>query len=121
MSAWKYFFVVAALFNFAAGAPLLVAPGEMLAMLKLPIPDDLLFIRVTGLLVTCFGVAYLFAAADPMRNRAIVITGAIGKAGVVALFTQALVQGTLPLEAFAVSMGDLAFVVGFVVFLVSQK
>ena len=118
---WRVFFMVAAAFNFVVGAPLLIAPGAMAAILGLPVPDDVLFHRFTGLLVICFGIAYSFVAQDPQRNRAIVWTGIVGKAGVVALYAQAWLQGAVPFQAFAVSFGDIAFIGGFVAFLITHR
>ena len=93
----------------------------MLTILDLPVPGDLFFRRLTGLLVVCLGIAYALAARDPERNRAIVWTGAIGKTGVVLLFGQAWLQGTIPFPVFAVSLGDLAFVAGFLLFLLTNR
>lgn len=118
---WRAFFGLAAAFNFAVGTPLLIAPGAMAATLGMAVPDDVLFHRFTGLLVVCFGLAYAFVARDPQRNRAIVWTGIVGKAGVVALYAQAWLAGAVPFQAFAVSLGDVAFVAGFVAFLISHR
>ena len=121
LSLWRTFFVVAAAFNFLAGLPFLIAPDVILATLTIPVPSDLLFHRLTGFLVLCFGIGYAFAARDPERNRAIVWIGLIGKAGVVVLFAQAWLSGALPFSAFAVSFGDIAFVIGFAAFLAMNK
>lgn len=117
MSGWKVFFIVAAAFNFLAGLPLLIAPAEMQASLGVTPPDDLLFHRFTGLLVVCFGVVYAFLAHDLMRYRPLVWLGVVGKGGVVALFTEAWLAGRVPFQSFALSLGDLAFAFGFLLFL----
>jgi hypothetical protein len=117
MSGWRIFFIVAALFNFAAGLPLLLAPDALLASQGQPVPDELLFHRFTGLLVVCFGLVYALVAHDQMRYRPLVWLGVIGKAGVVALFTEAYLTGRVPFSAYAISLGDLAFVAGFLIFL----
>lgn len=118
---WRVFFIVAALFNFAAGLPLLLVPELMLANLNIPVPVDLLFHRMTGLLVVVFGLLYAFVAVDQVRYRALVWLGVVGKTGVVVLFAQAFLAGSIPLPAFAVSLGDLAFTLGFLVFLLRAK
>ena len=117
MSGWRLFFNVAAMFNFAAGLPLLLAPELMASTLGIAMPADALFHRMTGLLVVCFGVVYGFVAQDLERYRPLVWLGVAGKGGVVALFTQAWLAGSVPFSAYAVSLGDLAFTAGFVVFL----
>ncbi len=119
--AWSIFFKAAAAFNFAAGLPLLTAPASILISVGLPVPEDLLFHRFTGLLVVCFGLAYALASRDLERNRAIVWTGVIGKSGVVLLLAQAWWQGAVPFAAFAATLGDLAFVAGFLLFLFGRK
>lgn len=118
---WRTFFIAAAVFNFAAGLPLLLAPEVMLSTLGVAVPGDLLFHRMTGLLVVCLGVVYYFVSQDLARYRPLVWLGVAGKGGVVLLFTQAFAAGLLPAQAFAVAVGDLLFVVGFLVFLLSYK
>jgi hypothetical protein len=117
MTGWRLFFWAAAIFNFLAGFPLLIAPGEMQASLGVAVPDDLMFHRMTGLLVVCFGVVYAFVAQDLMRYRPLVWLGVVGKAGVVVLFTEAWMSGRVPFQAYAISLGDALFVVGFLIFL----
>lgn len=119
MTGWKMFFWVAAIFNFLAGVPLLLFPGEMQALLGVVPPDDLMFHRLTGLLVICFGAVYGFLATDLTRYRPLVWLGVIGKSGVVALFTEAWMAGRVPFQSYAISLGDAAFVVGFLIFLFS--
>ncbi len=118
---WRVFFWAAAFFNFVAGLPLLLAPEVMLGTLELPVPSDLMFHRMTGLLVVCFGAVYGFVAQDLERFRPLVWLGVIGKGGVVVLFTQAFLQGLVPFSAYSVSSGDLAFTLGFIVFLLNGK
>jgi hypothetical protein len=115
------FFTVAAIFNFAAGLPLLIAPEVMASTLGIAIPADPLFHRMTGLLVLCFGAVYGFVARDLERYRPLVWLGVAGKGGVVALFTQAWLAGIVPFPAYAVALGDLAFMAGFVAFLMAAK
>lgn len=118
---WRVFFWAAALFNFAAGLPLLLAPDVMLSSLNMPVPADLLYHRMTGLLVANFGLLYGFVATDPTRYRHTVWLGVLGKSGVILLIAQAWLQGAMPFSAFSVSLGDLVFTLGFVVFLMTYK
>lgn len=116
---WRLFFWVALVFNLLAGLPLLLAPNLMLSSLGTGIPVDLLFHRFTGLLVVCFGGLYALVAQDAVRFRPLVWLGIFGKAGVVALFTEAFLNGRVPFSLYAISLGDVAFVVGFVAFLMT--
>lgn len=116
---WRLFFLVALIFNLLAGLPLLLAPNMMLSSLGTDVPPDLLFHRFTGLLVVCFGGLYALVAQDVVRFRPLVWLGIVGKAGVVALFTEAYVNGRVPFSLYAISLGDVAFIVGFVAFLLT--
>lgn len=120
MNGWQLFFWVAMAFNFAAGLPTFLAPDVLLTALGLEVPDDLMFHRFTGLLVVCLGVVYGFVAYDLARYCPLVWLGVAGKAGVVALFTEAYMNGRIPFPAYAISLGDLAFVVGFLIFLLRR-
>ena len=114
---WRLFFWVALGFNLLAGLPLLLAPDVMMTTLGVEVPSDLLFHRFTGLLVVCFGGLYALVAQDAARFRPLVWLGIIGKAGVVALFTEAYMGGRVPFSLYAISLGDVAFIAGFVAFL----
>jgi hypothetical protein len=116
---WRLFFWVAMIFNLLAGLPLLLAPTLMLTSLGSDVPTDLLFHRFTGLLVVCFGGLYALVAQDAVRFRPLVWLGIVGKAGVVALFTEAYLNGRVPFSLYAISLGDVAFVAGFVAFLMT--
>ena len=118
---WRIFFIAATLFNIAAGLPLLAAPDAMAQSLNMPVPDDLLYHRFTGLLILAFGGFYAAMAYDQQRFGPLLWLGAAGKAGVILLMGEAYVSGRVPFAAFAVSLGDVLFVVGFLAFLVLPR
>lgn len=118
---WRAFFVVAALYNVVAGLPLLVAPDAMLQALNAPVPDDLLYHRFTGLLVLVFGGFYAAVAHDQDRFGPLVWLGVVGKAGVILLMAEAFMAGRVPFDGFAIALGDLLFVFGFLTFLLRTK
>jgi len=118
---WRIFFIAATLFNIAAGLPLLAAPDAMAQSLNMPVPDDLLYHRFTGLLILAFGGFYAAMAYDQERFGPLLWLGAAGKAGVILLMGEAYVSGRVPFAAFAVSLGDVLFVVGFLAFLVLPR
>ena len=118
---WHIFFIAATLFNIAAGLPLLAAPDAMAQSLNMPVPDDLLYHRFTGLLILAFGGFYAAMAYDQERFGPLLWLGAAGKAGVILLMGEAYVSGRVPFAAFAVSLGDVLFVVGFLAFLVLPR
>ncbi len=62
---------------FAWGLPALLGPLSLLAILRVPIPEDPIYLRLFGGACTAFGVAYWFAYRDPVRNVAIVKAGLV--------------------------------------------
>ena len=61
----------------AWGLPSLFGTKWFLGLFDLTIPEDPLFLRLFGAVVTAFGVAYWFAYRDPIRNRAIIQAGIV--------------------------------------------
>ncbi len=73
----RVLFVKVVLTLFAWGLPALLGPMALLAVLKLPIPADPVYLRLFGGACTAFGVAYWFAYRDPVRNVAIIQAGLV--------------------------------------------
>ncbi|MDH7489879.1 MAG: hypothetical protein QHH80_10270 [Anaerolineae bacterium] len=73
----RVLFVKVVLTLFAWGLPALLGPMALLAVLKLPIPSDPIYLRLFGGACTAFGVAYWFAYRDPVRNVAIIQAGLV--------------------------------------------
>ncbi len=71
----RILFVKVILTLFAWGVPALLGPLSLLAILRVPIPEDPIYLRLFGGACTAFGVAYWFAYRDPVRNVAIVKAG----------------------------------------------
>ena len=116
-SFWSRFFLGAALFNFVVGLPLLWAPLTMFGLLGQTAPNDLFFVRTSGLLIASFGLGYYFVSRAPQANRNIVWLGVIGKFGVVVLSGLYWTAGLMPTTSAVLSLGDLAFVFAFLRFL----
>jgi hypothetical protein len=62
------------------GLPALLGPLSLLAILKVPIPADPIYLRLFGGAATAWGVAYWFAYKDPIRNVAILKAGLVDNA-----------------------------------------
>ena len=62
---------------FVWGLPYLLAPMANFQRLGVPVPDDSLFIRLSGAIIIAFGVAYWYAYKDPVHNVAIVKAGVV--------------------------------------------
>ncbi len=71
----RILFVKVLLTLFVWGVPALLGPLSLLAILRVPIPEDPIYLRLFGGACTAFGVAYWFAYRDPVRNVAIVKAG----------------------------------------------
>jgi hypothetical protein len=57
------------------GLPALIAPMSVFHLLGVPTPDDPLFVRLFGAVVTAVGLAYWYAYRDPVQNAAILKVG----------------------------------------------
>lgn len=121
MRLWKILFVIAALFNFAVGLPMLLAPEAMLTSLGQPVPDDLLMTRLASLLIVVLGIGYGMVARDPVANRPILWLGVLGKAPIPALVWLSAGAAALASSAFVLSLGDLAFAALFLTFLLTHR
>lgn len=121
MRIWTVIFVVAALFNFAVGLPMLLAPEAMLASLGQPVPDDLLMTRLASLLIVVLGIGYAMVARDPVANRPILWLGVIGKAPIPLLVWLSGGAAALSSSAFLLSLGDLAFATLFLLYLLTHR
>ncbi len=68
----KVFFIV-----FLWGLPLLLLPLSLLQLLGVPVPDAPIYLRLSGALITAFGVAYWIASKDPLHNIAVLKAGIV--------------------------------------------
>jgi hypothetical protein len=59
------------------GLPALFAPSAFLALFGIKMPDDPVFLRLFGAVVTAAGVAYWYAYRDPIKNIAVLKFGVI--------------------------------------------
>ncbi len=98
------------------GLPALLGPLSLLAILKVPIPAEPIYLRLFGGACTAWGVAYWFAYKDPVRNVAIVRAGLIDNA----LPTIAIVFMTLTAQVSSVFIWISGLLTGlfFLLFLV---
>ena len=121
MGFWKLVFWVAALFNFAVGLPMLVAPEALLAAIGQPVPADLLMTRLAALLIVVLGIGYGMVARDPVANRPILWLGILGKAPIPLLVWLTGGAAALASSAFLLSLGDLAFATLFLAYLLTHR
>lgn len=116
MAGWRLAFLVAALFNFAVGAPMVAAPALLATALGLAAGDPLL-LQLLGWLIVTFGIGYAMVAINPRLHRGIALLGIIGKGGVIALTWWLAWHGSVARDVALLAGGDLIFVAVFVAFL----
>ena len=120
---WRVFFGLAAAYNFAVGVPLALSPETFLAAggaAPASGPADM-FVPLSGMLIAGFGIVYALVAWQPERMKPVVWAGVFGKGGVLALSLPPWLRGEVGIDAVALSLGDLAFTIGFLVFLITHR
>jgi len=76
------------------GLPALLGPPALFAVLGVPLPDDLTFVRLFGAVVTAAALLYYYAWRDPGHSRAILHYGVLDNGLVtVTIVVLALVAG----------------------------
>ena len=121
MRFWRIIFWVAAVFNFAVGLPMLVAPAALLTAIGQPVPGDLLITRLAALLIVVLGVGYGMVARDAVANRPILWLGVLGKVPLPLLVWLSGGAAALSGSTFLLSLGDLAFAALFLLFLLTNR
>ena len=119
MRLWKIFFGVAAFFNLLVGGAMFAGAQVVAQHMHADTPIGLYLIMMVGAMIAVFGLGYALVASDPVRNRALVIVGVVGKLGAVAIAL--MNRAALPESTFWLSMGDLPFALAFIAFLVSTQ
>ena len=74
-------FPVAAAFNLAVGAPLLLAPVPVYRLVGMAVPTSLLEARLVGLFVMLFGALYWIIGQRDGHDAPLLMVGIAGKAG----------------------------------------
>lgn len=119
---WRMFFWVAAVFNFLAGLPPLLAPTLTTISIGMPAPDPqyIYIVQMFGAAVSIFGIGYALVALGQAGQRQIITLGLIGKIGVVALLALRTRDIEVPQQLVTAASGDFLFSIGFAVFLFSR-
>jgi hypothetical protein len=91
------------------GLPALMGPRALFAMFGIPFPEDPIFVRLFGAVVTALALAYWYAWKDPVQNVAIVKFGVLDNGlATVTIITVALTTG-IASSYFWASCGLTAF------------
>lgn len=121
MTLWRIVFAVAAAFNLGVGYMIVTDPGSMAAQPFTGTPQEALLIKSCGWMIGVFGVGYGLVALQPLANRGIVFLGIIGKLAMPAFAYPLYQAGAIPFESFALTLGDLVFVVLFAWFMLANS
>ena len=104
------------------GLPALLAPMSLFHLLGVPTPDDPLFVRLFGAVVTAIGLAYWYAFRDPVRNVSIVKVGILDNGLVtLAILVFTVFYGLRSLFLLASGLLTLAFFVSFILLMPTQE
>lgn len=77
----KRIWVLKIVLNFLIwGLPLLLFPLPLLQRTGTVVPDDPIYLRLLGAVITAMGVAYWYAWKDPVRNVAVLKAGVVDNA-----------------------------------------
>lgn len=121
MTLWRIVFALAAAFNIAIGYVIVTDPASMATQPFTGGAQEALLIKSCGWLIAVFGVGYGLVALQPLANRGIVFLGIIGKLAMPAFAYPLYQSGGIPFESFALTLGDLVFVVLFAWFMLANS
>jgi hypothetical protein len=117
-SPWRWFFLVAAVYDMALGLAFLLAGETILDSIGMELPPHIAYIQLAAVFVLVQGASYLLPWRDAWANEGVVWVGVAYKASYAALAGYYLLMGTLPSVFFVPWAAiDLAFMVGFLGFL----
>jgi hypothetical protein len=117
-SAWRAFFLVAALYDLLLGAAFVVLGEQLLSAIGMELPPHVAYIQLAAVFIFVQGLSYALVYRDPLGNLGIVRVGIAYKAAYAGLALWYLVIGLLPSVFFLPWAAiDVAFLVGFVLFL----
>lgn len=117
-SAWRTFFLIAALYDIVLGIGFFVFFDPLFSALGIALPNNTSYIHLTAGFVFVQGLGYWFVYQDPAANLGIVKLGIVYKAVFAGLAFYYLAIGQLLHPAFMIfAVADLFFLAGFVLFL----
>lgn len=117
-AAWRWFFLVAAVYDIALGLAFMVAGETILKAIGMELPPYVAYIQLAALFVLVQGLSYLLPWRDAWTNEGVVWVGVAYKGSYAALAAWYLVMGLLPSVFFIPwAIIDVAFMIGFLWFL----
>jgi hypothetical protein len=117
-SAWRSFFLVAAIYDIVLGLAFLVAGETILDAIGMTLPPHIAYIQLAAIFVAVQGLSYLLAWRDPVTNTGVIWVGVVYKGTYAALVAWYLAVGLLPSVFFVPwAVIDLGFMLAFLWFL----
>lgn len=118
LSAWRWFFGVAAAYDMALGIAFLVVGDAILKAIGMTLPPHVAYYQLAAVFVFVQGFSYLMIWRDPASSRGLVWVGVAYKGAYTALAVWYVALGILPSVFFAPwAVADFLFLLGFVWFL----
>ncbi len=114
VSAWRSFFLAAAIYDMALGLAFLLAGETILDAIGMALPPHIAYIQLAAIFVFVQGLSYLLPWRDLEANRGVIWVGVVYKATYAALVAWYLVLGQLPSVFFIPwAVVDLGFMLAF--------
>jgi hypothetical protein len=118
LAAWRWFFLVAALYDMALGAAFMVAGDGILTAIGMTPPPHVAYYQLAAVFVFVQGFSYLVVWRDPAAGRGLVWVGVAYKGAYTALAVWYIALGLLPSVFFVPwAIADFLFMLGFLWFL----
>ncbi|MCH5374110.1 MAG: hypothetical protein JJ992_09045 [Planctomycetes bacterium] len=110
----KILFIVAALYDGILGAAFLIAPSGIFSMYGVEPPNHMAYVQFPAFLLIIFAIMFYRIAADPVRNRELILYGCGLKASYCLLVLVYKLTTGIPAMWIPWGWADLAFLVLFV-------
>jgi hypothetical protein len=118
MTGYRWFFLVAALYDLVLGAAFFLLYGPTFELLDIALPNNTSYIHLTAAFVFVQGLGYWFVYQAPIANRGIVKIGVAYKFAFASLSIYYFLIGELLHPVFLLfGILDIGFLIGFVLFL----
>ena len=118
-SYYKWLFIIAALWNWAAGVQFFFWYDPIFARLNMQALNYPAIMQLAMSLVFVFGIGYYWVSKDLSKNHDIVKLGIIAKVIVFLIFSYHYLFGNMPLMIALCGVVDLIFAILFIEFLKS--
>lgn len=110
----KWLYVIAALYDALLGASFLLLPGQLFAVFNVTPPGHMMYVLFPALLLLVFAVMFARIAANPVKNRELILYGIGLKISYCAVAFGYEVTEGIPFMWMPLAWADLVFLILFV-------